>query len=107
MVQENIMLDIAPQNSWTVGRKETFPGVNFVNRQIEDIMEKFPVGDVWPFEQTTLYELKRGRAIVPFYHADFKSNYRNVGPFPGIGLSIRQINLRLLKALVGVAEPII
>jgi hypothetical protein len=51
--------------------------------------------------------LKEGKDAVPYYHEDFYENYFSVGSFPGVSLSFREVEIRLLKAFTGVVLPII
>lgn len=106
-LKRNILQDTSPRNSWAVGKKENVPIISFFSGLIGTIMGKFPVGDVWPFQYTSLYELKEGMEPVPFYHENFYENYTNLGSFPGVPYPPKKIQLRLMKAFIGIVEPII
>ncbi|MBN1794185.1 MAG: phospholipase D family protein [Candidatus Omnitrophica bacterium] len=106
-IEKNIRRDMAHQNSWTIGRRPKVPVVSRFSRPLGNIIRAIPVVDVWPFTYSGCFELKEGRAVVPFYHEDFYGNYRYVGPFPGVMLSEKEIKARLIKAFLGPAEPLI
>ncbi|OGX19187.1 MAG: hypothetical protein A2Y04_04515 [Omnitrophica WOR_2 bacterium GWC2_45_7] len=66
-----------------------------------------PIIDIWPFRYTTCFELKEGKDVVPYYHKNFYDNYETVGSFPDVRFNLRDIETMLLKAFLGIAEPII
>jgi len=74
---------------------------------IGGILEYVPIVDIWPFRYTASFELKEGKQVVPFYDNNFYENYISVGSFPEVGLSLREVEIRLLKAFNGLAMPII
>ena len=103
-LKKDILRDMAPQNSWTIGKRKDIPGVSQVSDSIDDVMEAVPIVHVWPFRYTSSFELKEGMEEVPFYHEDFYEHYNSVGPFPQMELSIAEIEARLLKSFFGVVE---
>lgn len=107
VLKGNILKDMAQGNSWTVGKKKDVPIISRFSGLIGAIAENVPVVDVWPFQYTSLFELKEGAQAVPFYDEQFYNNYSDIGSFPGVGLSLSQIQLRLIEALGSVAEPLI
>lgn len=106
-LKKNMELFVAQGNSWVVGRKPGIPVVKQVNVIIDRIVSQLPIGDVWPFNHITLFELKDGKEPMPFYAREFYENYRDVGPFPEVSLPQGQIQLMLLKAFIGIAKPLI
>jgi len=100
----DILQDMAPQNSWTIGKRWEIPVVSRVSNSIDDVMEAVPLVHVWPFRYTSSFVLKEGKEEVPFYHEDFYEHYASVGPFPQMELSIAEIEARLLKSFFGVVE---
>ena len=72
-----------------------------------DVLQRAPIIDVWPFRYTASFMLRDGKEIVPFTHDNFYENYYSVGSFPDVGLSMREVEIRLLKAFTGVVMPII
>lgn len=103
-LKQDILRDMAPQNSWTIGKKKKIPIVSNVSGTIDDVMEAVPLVHVWPFRYTSSFELKEGKEEVPFYHEKFYDYYNSVGPFPQMEMSIAEIKARLLKSFFGVFE---
>jgi len=106
-VQDNIERDMAPHNSWTIGKRQDVLLISQVRALISNTLQKIPLVDVWPFRYTASFEIKKGKDIVPFYDEEFFDNYKSVGSFPQVNLSIREIQIRLLKTFGGFATPII
>ena len=103
-LKDDILRDMAPPNSWTIGKRKDIPVVTRISDSIDDVMEAVPLIHVWPFRYTSSFELKEGKEEIPFYHEDFYKNYVSVGPFPQMELSVAEIETRLLKSFFGVVE---
>jgi phosphatidylserine/phosphatidylglycerophosphate/cardiolipin synthase-like enzyme len=103
-LKKDILRDMAPQNSWTIGKKKKIPVVSDVSGTIDDVMEAVPVVHVWPFRYTSSFELKEGKEEVPFYDDRFYEHYDSVGPFPQMEMTIAEIEARLLKSFFSVVE---
>ena len=106
-IKDNILRDTAPQNSWTIGKKKDVPLISQFSGLIGSVLQFVPVVDVWPFRYTSSFALKEGQEAVPYYDEHFYDRYTSVGSFPEVSLSIREIEIRLLKAFTGVVRPII
>lgn len=106
-IKDNILRDMAPRNSWTIGKRKEVPLVSSFSGLLGDILQYVPIVDVWPFRYTASFMLREGKEIVPFHDEDFYENYFSVGSFPGVSLSLREVEIRLLKAFAGVVMPII
>jgi len=106
-IKDNILRDMAPQNSWTIGKRKEVPLISSFSGVLGDILQHVPVVDVWPFRYTASFKLKEGKEIVPFHNDSFYENYMSVGSFPDVRFSLREIEIRLLKAFTGVVMPII
>ena len=106
-IKEDILRDMAPRNSWTIGKMKDVPVISAFSDLIGNILRYVPVVDVWPFHYSASFALNEGKEPVPFYDDRFYDHYTSVGSFPEVGLSIREIEIRLLKAFTGVAMPII
>ena len=105
-VEENILRDIAPQNSWAIGRRQYVPLIAHFSGLMDDLMKIIPIIDAWPFGYTASFELIEGKEEVPFNDKDFYTNYRSAGPFPGIPYSVKEIKARLTKSFFGPLEPL-
>ncbi|MBF0484279.1 MAG: phospholipase D family protein [Candidatus Omnitrophica bacterium] len=106
LLKDNIDVDMATGNSWVVGRRNNVPVVKQLNMFIDKTMETLPLGDVWPFQHITMFELKEGAQPVPFYDNLFYKNYQEVGSFPEVPFPQGQIKVILLKAFIGLAKPL-
>lgn len=107
-VANDILRDMAPQNSWTIGKAEEMPIVAHFSGVIEDILKVIPIIDIWPYSYSTSFELIDDKEELPFYHEDFYKHYNAVGDFPDVAGTRKSIQTRLFKAFFGkVAEPFI
>lgn len=106
-LKENILLDMKTGNSWVAGKHKKPPLISAFSGLIGSILDHFPIVNVWPYQYSTLYELEENKKEVSFYDKDFYNNYKLIGSFPEMGLSKKQIQLRLLNAFTSFAEPII
>jgi cardiolipin synthase C len=106
-VEASILRDIAPGNSWVVGRNR-WPKTVFgrLGRNLGGLSMRLPMFDLWPHAYTSVYELREGREPVPPRHPDFHLHYRDLGPFPEIDRSSPIIRTRLIKAFGGWARPL-
>jgi phosphatidylserine/phosphatidylglycerophosphate/cardiolipin synthase-like enzyme len=108
---ESIETDAHARNSWTVWKRERPLGL----RQVEDLAEALSslVGsvtslDLWPSRYASSFELREGRQAVPPGHDAFYDSYRDVGHFPGIGVTDEKwILARLFKAFGSSTTPIL
>ena len=100
--------DMRPENSWVIGRRVLPLRLEAVNKFIDDTLSLGPI-DVWPFQNTSSFELKPAAPPVAPTHADFHRHYRDVGPFPGTEglLSTKEILTRLYKAVGAPLTPIL
>jgi cardiolipin synthase C len=103
-LKDDILRDMAPQNSWTIGKRKDIPVVSRVSSSIDDVMEAVPLVHVWPFNYASSFELKEGKEEVPFYDKNFYEHYDDVGIFPQMELTVAEIEARLLKSFFGVVE---
>ena len=105
-VAGNILRDIAPANSWAIGRRPYVPLISHFSGLMDDLMKIVPIIDVWPFGYTASFELIKGKEEIPFYDKKFYENYRCAGPFPEIPYSVKEIKARLTKSFFGPLEPL-
>ncbi len=106
-LKNEILRDSEPQNSWFVAKRRKLPIIEIFSGLLESISIALPILDIWPFYYFTNYELLPGRQPVPLDHPEFDENYENVGPFPGLNISIKAIKTRLIKTMGKIATPII
>jgi phosphatidylserine/phosphatidylglycerophosphate/cardiolipin synthase-like enzyme len=93
--------DTAPQNGWLLARKKKLPIVGNISDLIARISSKLPVFDIWPFDYSSNFELKENKNPVPPGHPDFYKNYKDVGVFPEVGLSLSRLGVRFIKGFGG------
>lgn len=105
-VGENILRDIAPQNSWTIGKAPRIFLLSAMGDICAGLFNLVPFLDIWPFRYTASFELRPDRQAVPFDHDRFYERYKNVGSFPEVAEPDKIIKTRLIKALGGIAQPI-
>lgn len=105
-LKANILRDTEPQNSWIVAKQQKVPVISFFSGIIENISRALPILDVWPFRYSASFELREGEEPVPPGHPEFYQRYRNVGQFPTVHLSTKDIHTRLFSAMGGFAEPL-
>ncbi len=92
--------DLRPENSSVIGRRVLPLRLEAVNKFIDDALSLGPI-DVWPFQNTSSFELNAGAPAVAPTHPDVHRHYRDVGAFPGTEglLSTKEILTRLYKAV--------
>jgi phosphatidylserine/phosphatidylglycerophosphate/cardiolipin synthase-like enzyme len=105
-IEQSILLDTKPQNSWIIAKRETVPFISYFSNIIGSISSLLPVLDVWPFRYTSSYELNKGMEPIPADHPDFYTHYKDVGQFPEVNLSLQSIQTRLIKTFGGFIAPL-
>ncbi len=106
-LKNHILRDAAPQNSYFIAKQLQVPIISYFSGLLGNLSRALPFFDLWPFRYTTSYELRAGKMPVPREHPRFYEHYRNMGAFPGINLSIRAMEARLLTAMGGFLAPIL
>jgi phosphatidylserine/phosphatidylglycerophosphate/cardiolipin synthase-like enzyme len=104
-LDENIRVDMEPQNSWVVTKRQEVPLLSHFAGIIDGISSMLPFVDIWPFRYSSSFELTEGMEPLPQDHPDFYKHYKDVGQFPGINLSSEAVKTRLFKAFGGFATP--
>lgn len=105
-IEENILRDMAPQNSWVIAPRASIPIVSQMRSVIGNILELIPVLDPWPFRETASFALREGQQPVSFHAQDFHDRYVSVEVFPEAPMS-RRFKIRILKTFFGFVQPII
>lgn len=107
LVEESILRDIAPQNSWIVGKKNKQEGpLSKMSGTLGAISSTLPILDIWPYKYTSNFELREGMAPLPSSrHPDFHTHYKDVGQFPMVDSTRLTNRTRLIKAFAGWARP--
>jgi phosphatidylserine/phosphatidylglycerophosphate/cardiolipin synthase-like enzyme len=97
-LRASILRDAAPQNAWLVAPRDPIPIIGDVSRAIGDVSRSLPIFDIWPWAYATDYQLKPGGTPVPPTHPDFLKNWKPVGDFPEVSLSLTAIIARFVTA---------
>jgi phosphatidylserine/phosphatidylglycerophosphate/cardiolipin synthase-like enzyme len=103
-LEKLIRRDIEPQNSWIVAMK---PNKEQKINAIEPKPKTSPAFKPWSYGSTSVYELAPGKEPVPTYSPDFYSNYYQVGSFPEVIRTRRQVTVIFLGSFFGFLEPIL
>jgi len=106
-LKADILRDTEAQNSWvTAAKHEGIPLVSFFGGMLEDISRAMPIFDVWPFKYSTSWELREGEEPVPPGHPEFYQRYNDVGQFPTVNMTTKDIQTRLFRVMGGFTEPL-
>ncbi|VAW40933.1 Cardiolipin synthetase [hydrothermal vent metagenome] len=97
--------DMSPENSWIIAPNKKIPVLSFFSGMMATLSRSLPVLDIWPFRYSSSFQLRYGKVAVGINHPDFYENYKNVGNFPDVELSSRQIQTIMISAFAGFAEP--
>jgi phosphatidylserine/phosphatidylglycerophosphate/cardiolipin synthase-like enzyme len=97
-VRGSIMRDAAPRNAWLVAPRHPIPIIGDVSRAIGDVSRALPIFDIWPWGYATDYQLKPGGTPVPPTDPKFLDNWKPVGDFPEVNLSLTAIITRFITA---------
>jgi len=98
LVRTSITRDIAPENAWTIARREHHGWLSRFNERIGDVSAKLPLFDLWPFRYASSFELNTGCAPLPPDDPGFYACYADVGDFPEVDLSPKTIYTRIITA---------
>jgi phosphatidylserine/phosphatidylglycerophosphate/cardiolipin synthase-like enzyme len=99
-----IRRDIEPQNSWIVAVK---PDRDQEQTAIDPVPKTIPEFKPWSWSSTSVYELAPGKEPVPPESPDFYRNYYEVGSFPEVIRTRRQITVLFLSSFFFFLEPIL
>ena len=102
----NINKDMSAENSWLIAPNKKIPFFSFLSGIMATISRSLPTLDIWPFRYSSSFQLRHGKKAVNINHPDFYSNYKNLGSFPDVKLSSKQIQTIIISAFAGFAEPV-
>jgi len=97
-VEDNIDDLIEPYNSWALGKSD-IPRPWGRTQFNKTLFNKGYLFADWPYRDISSYELIDGKAETPFYSAEFRSHYREVGEFPLVKKENDLIHDELIKAI--------
>lgn len=107
-LRAEIETDMRPENSWVIGRRSMPLRLDAVNGLIGGLLSLSPL-DVWPIQNTSSFELRKGGREVPPDHPAFHTHYEEAGAFPGTEglLTTKEILARIYKAVGSPLTPIL
>ncbi len=97
-LRASILRDAAPRNAWLVAPRKPIPVIGDVSQALGDVSRSLPIFDIWPWAYSTDYQLKPGGRPVPPTDPDFLENWKPVGDFPEVNLSLTAIIARFITA---------
>ena len=101
-----IKTDMRAENSWLIAPNKKIPFFSAISGIIATFSRALPTLDIWPFRYSSSFQLRRGKKAVSISHPDFYKNYKNLGSFPDVELSSKQIQTIIISAFAGFAEPV-
>ena len=102
--------DIAPENAWTIARRDNLPVFSGLEYSLAKISERLPIFDLWPVRYATSYEFQPGpQCPTPLPPDDrrFRDCYRPVGDFPEVSLGLKPLLTRIFTAFGAGLAPIL
>ncbi len=114
-VRAAVLRDAAPQNAWTIAKRERPRWLERINNVIADVSTALPLFDIWPFRYASSFDLNPGCTSLdrdvqvpraqearerpsPPAAADFYACHTDVGDFPEVDLSLKTIYTRIVTA---------
>jgi len=102
--------DIAPDNAWTIGRRDSskfLPGIEFT---LAKVSERMPIFDLWPVKYATSFQFVPGPACPappsPFA-PDFRGCHQPAGDFPEVDIGLKWLGVRVFTAFGSGLSPIL
>jgi len=106
-LEASVERDLAPEQAWLVARQPVRDPVNRIGVSLTKVSEHLPVFDIWPFRYATSYERLPDCTPDPEQPPALDPCYRDVGDFPEVGVSLKQLYTRLVAAFGAGLEPIL
>ncbi|MBS0487773.1 MAG: phosphatidylserine/phosphatidylglycerophosphate/cardiolipin synthase family protein [Proteobacteria bacterium] len=98
LLRASILRDCAPENAWTIARRQGTNWVSRLNRAIGDFSARLPIFDLWPYRYASSFELDPGCKPLPPGAPGFYDCYTDVGDFPDVDLPLKTIYTRIVTA---------
>ena len=106
----SIRRDIAPANSWTIGRRPEATPFTGLEYSLAKISEKMPIFDLWPVRYAVSFEFVPGpdcpEPLSPFDRR-FGECHRPVGDFPEVAVGFKSILTRIFTGFGAGLAPIL
>ena len=107
---DSIRRDMAPENAWTIARRDRPPVFSGLEYSLAKVSEQLPVFDLWPTRYATSFDFQPGPACpepLPAFDPGFRACYRPVGDFPEVNLGFRTLLTRIFTAFGAGLAPIL
>ncbi len=107
---EGIRLDMEPENSWVIARRDRPPVFSGLDYSLAKVSERLPVFDLWPTRYATSYDFRPGPDCpqpLPPDDPGFRACYEPVGDFPEVNIGLRSILTRIFTAFGSGLSPIL
>ncbi|MBS0438866.1 MAG: phospholipase, partial [Proteobacteria bacterium] len=98
LLRASILRDCAPENAWTIARRQGTNWISRLNRAIGDFSARLPIFDLWPYRYASSFELDPGCKPLPPGAPGFYDCYTDVGDFPDVDLPLKTIYTRIVTA---------
>ena len=102
--------DIAPENAWTIARRDDPPVFSGLEYSLAKISERLPIFDLWPVRYATSYDFQPGPQCpqpLPPGDPHFRECYRPVGDFPEVSLGLKSLLTRIFTAFGAGLAPVL
>ena len=108
LLEDDILNDMSPANSWVVAKREVPYTTEKINELFETISMFSPIS-LWPFSNTSSFELIPGKTPCRPGSPEFYQNYHDIGAFPGAGdeYDEKEIATMILKTINGLASRLL
>lgn len=105
--------DMAPDNAWTIGRRDQAPILPGVEYTLAKLSERAPVFDLWPRKYATSFDYVPGPDCPPTreppspFAPEFRRCNQPVGDFPEVAIGLKWLGLRVFTAFGSGLAPIL
>ncbi len=106
----SIRRDMAPENAWTIARRDKPPIFSGLEYSLAKVSEQLPLFDLWPMRYATSYEFQPGpECPEPLTRDDprFRDCYEPVGDFPEVDVGFKSVLTRIFTAFGAGLVPIL
>ncbi len=106
----SIRRDMAPENAWTIARRDKPPVFSGLEYSLAKVSEHLPLFDLWPMRYATSYEYQPGAQCpepLPPDDPRFRECYEPVGDFPEVDLGFKSLLTRIFTAFGAGLVPIL
>lgn len=109
IVQESIVLGMAPENSWVIAKNKYPVGLETPNAMLGELSRLLPFVDPWPLRYAGSYELRENSLPLDPGDDQFYEHYDFVGNFPDVppDRAGKVLGTLTTKTFFGVVKPLL